>query len=165
MRRGSRPRTIASARRASLTLFAAQVSRGASAAVDQVRVHVLVVAGGVVAHRVEDDRRMVAGGADVERGVAGVAVGRVGVGRLPVVVAEVRLGERDEHAHVVRRPEDLREAQVGAGLAAVVVRVDEVDAEALEPLQALAGRVVAGQRRADLRRCRAGRRRGRCGCR
>ena len=134
-------------------------------AVDHVRVHVLAVAGGVVAHGVEHDRRMVLRGAHVELGVAGVAVVLVGVGRLPVVVAEVRLGEGDEHPHVVRGPQDLREAQVGARLAAVVVRVDEVDAEALQAQQALlrAPRRWPARRRPG--RCPAGRRRGRCGCR
>ena len=92
---------------------------------------------------------MVLRDADVELRVAGVAVGLVGVGRLPVVVAEMRLGERDEHAHVVGGPQDLREAQVRARLAAVVVRVDEVDAEALQPQQALLRRLVGRRRGAD----------------
>ena len=61
----------------------------------------------------------------------------------------MRLGERDEHAHVVGGPQDLGEAQVRARLAAVVVGVNHVDAEALEPLQALAARLVTGQRGAD----------------
>ncbi len=64
----------------------------------------------------------------------GVAVALVGVGGLPVVVAEVGLGEGHQHADVVGGAEDLLEAEMGAGLAAVVVGVDEVDAEALEAL-------------------------------
>ena len=103
-----------------------------------------------MAHRVDHDRRMVLRDAHVELRVPGVAVVLVGVGRLPVVVAEVRLREGDEHPHVVRRPQDLREAQVRARLAAVVVRVDEVDAEALEPQQALPRRLVVRQRGPDL---------------
>src|SRR5947209_18460267 len=63
---------------------------------------------------------------------------------------EMRLRDRDEHAHVVSRPENLREADVGSRFAAVVVRVDEVDTEALEPLEALAGGFVRGPCRADL---------------
>ena len=120
-------------------------------AVDQVGIHVLVVAGRVVAHGVE--RRPTDGcrprGRRTRR-AARSRWSRSASARLPVVVAEMRLRERDEHAHVVGGPQDLREAQVRAGLAAVVVGVDEVDAEALEPLQALAGRRVAGQRGADL---------------
>ncbi len=50
-------------------------------AVDQVGVHVLFVAGRVVAHAVEDDRGMVAGHPRVVLGMAGVAV--VAVGRRP----------------------------------------------------------------------------------
>ena len=150
MRLGSRCLTIASARSASFTLLQGPLVAGVVDAVDHVRVHVLAVAGGVVAHRVHHDRRMVLGRADVELRMAGVAVVPVGVGGLPLVVTEVRLREGDEHPHVVRRPQDLREAQVRAGLAAVVVGVDEIDAEALEALQALAGGVIGGQRRSDL---------------
>ena len=50
---------MASARRASRVLFRDPDGSRIVHAVDQVRVHVLVVARGVVAHRVEDDRRMV----------------------------------------------------------------------------------------------------------
>jgi hypothetical protein len=118
--------------------------------VDQVRVHVLGVARGIVAHGVEDHRRVAARDADVERGMPGVAVGLVRAGRFPIVVAEVRLGEGHQHPHVVGRPQDFGEAQVRAGLAAVVVRVDEIDPEALEPLQALAGPRVCRPRGTDL---------------
>ena len=51
-------------------------------AVDHVRVHVLAVAGGVVAHGVHHDRRMVLRGAHIELRVPGIAVVPVGVGRL-----------------------------------------------------------------------------------
>jgi hypothetical protein len=88
--------------------------------------------------------------AHIESGVARVAVLAVGVGSFPVVMAEMRLGQGDEHPRVVRGPQDLLKAQVRARLAAVVVRVDEVDAEALETLQALAGRAVGGPRGADV---------------
>ena len=37
----------------------------------------------------------------------GIAVVAVGIGRLPVVMAEVRLGEGDEHAHIIGGPQDL----------------------------------------------------------
>ena len=138
MRPGSNFFTMASARRASLALFWLHESRARIVeAVDLVGVHVLVVAGRVVAHGVGHDRRMVLGRADVELGMPGVAVGPIGVGGLPVVMGEVRLRERHEHPHVVRRPQDLREAHVGTRLAAIVVRVDEVDAEALEALHGL----------------------------
>src|SRR5262249_50818652 len=62
--------------------------------VDQVGVHVFAVAGGVVAHAVGHHGRVVLRGSDVELGVPGVAVGRIGVGGLPVVVGEVRLRKR-----------------------------------------------------------------------
>ena len=113
-------------------------------AVDQVGIHVLAVTGRVVAHGVEDDRGMVLGLADVELGMPQISVVAIGFGRLPLVVAEVRLGEGDEHADVVRGPEDLREAQMGTRLAAIVVSVDEVDAEAFESLQAFAHGLVTG---------------------
>jgi hypothetical protein len=111
-------------------------------AVDQVRVHVLVVARSVVAHAVRHHRRVVLGRADVEFRVARVAVGPVGVHGLPVVMAEVRLRQRHEHAHVVRGPQHFRETDMRAGLAAIVVGVDEVDAEALEALQGFPSALV-----------------------
>ncbi len=91
---------------------------------------------------------MVLGGAHVEFRMAGIAVIAVGVGGLPLVVTEMRLRERDEHPYVVRGPQNLGKAQVRARIAAVVVGVDKVDADALETLEALAGGVVGGERRA-----------------
>ncbi len=107
-------------------------------AVDQVGVHVLIVAGGVVAGAVEDHRGMAAGHPGIVCGMAGIAVIALGVGRLPVVMTEMRLGERHQHAHVVGRPEDLAVAQVRARIAIIVVRVHKVDTQALEPLERLA---------------------------
>ena len=69
MRLGSRRRTIASARKASLELFERPGVARVVDAVDHVRIHVFVVAGRVVAHGVEDDRRMVLGHAHVELGM------------------------------------------------------------------------------------------------
>ena len=120
------------------------------AQVDEVGVHVLVVAGRVVAHRIGDDRRMVLGRPHEDLGVLRVAVRAIGVGGLPVVLPEVRLREADEHPRIVGGPQDLREAEVRPGLAAVVVRVDEVDAEAAHPLHRLAGRLVRRRPRPDL---------------
>jgi hypothetical protein len=49
------------------------------------------------------------------------------------------LREGDEHPHVVGRAEDLLETEVGPRLAAVVVGVDEVDADPFQSQQALFG--------------------------
>ena len=127
--------------------FASRISRP----IDHIRVHVLAVARRVVACGVGHDRRMVAGHAREERRVMRIAVGLVRVGIVPIVVAEVRLGKGDQHAHVVRGSQDLREAQMGPRLTAVVVGVHEVDPGALQTLQAFAGPLVARQRRTDLR--------------
>ena len=45
----------------------------------------------------------------------------------------MRLGKCHQHSGIVGGPQDLGEAQVRARLAAVVVRVNEVDAELLHP--------------------------------
>ena len=119
-------------------------------AVNPVGVHVLGVAGRVVAHRVQDHGRVIARRTDVEGGMFCVAVALVRVVGLPIVLPEMRLRERDQHAHVVSGFEDLRKAQVRAWLAAVVVRVDEVDADVLESPQAFPGDIVAGPQSADL---------------
>ena len=147
MRAGSRRLTMASQRNASLALRSAHWSRGLLFPSIISGVHILVVTGGIVAHRVAHHRRVAARDAHVERRVARVAVGLVGVRRLPIVRAEVRLRQRHQHPRVVRRAQDLREAQVRAGLAAVVVRVDEVDAETLEAQEALLGRRRRSPRR------------------
>ncbi len=63
----------------------------------------------------------------------------------------MRLRERHEHPGVVSRPQNLREAQVRAGLAIVVVRINEVDPDALEALQTFPRTVVARERGAHLR--------------
>jgi hypothetical protein len=75
----------------------------------------------------------------------------VGVRGPPVVVAEVRLRESHQHPGVVRRPQDLGETEVRPRLATVVVGVDEVDPEAFQPLEALAGGRIVGERGAHLR--------------
>src|SRR5262245_8351192 len=93
---------------------------------------------------------MVLGPAYVELGVPPVAVGRIGILRLPLVVTEVRLGEGDEHPHIIRGPKDLGKTQVRPRLAAIVVGIYQVDPDRLEPLEALASTCVAGQRGADL---------------
>jgi len=119
-------------------------------AIDKVGVHVVMIPGGVVAHGVHHHRRMVVCGADIIGSVTGISIGGVGACARPVVVAEMRLRERDQHADIVRCPEDLLETQVGARLAAVVVGVDAVDPEALESFEALAGGPISGQGGADL---------------
>ena len=119
-------------------------------AVDHVRIHVLAVAGRVVAGGIADHRRMVLGHAHVELRVPRIAVGLVRVRRGPVVVAEVRLGEGHQHSFVVGGPQHLLEADMRARFAAVVVRVDEVDPEALEALQGRPGAVVTGRGGAEL---------------
>ena len=117
--------------------------------VDHGWIHVLVVTGGVVAHRIGDHGRMIAGDASIELGMAGVAVFLVGVGRFPVVMREVRLREGNQHSDVVGRSQDFREAQMRPRLAIVVVRIDKVDAEALEPEQTFPRRRVSGLCGAD----------------
>ena len=103
---------------------------------------ILVVTCRIVAHRVADHRRVAAHDAHVERRVACVAVGLVGVWRLPIVRTEMRLRQRHQYPRVVRGAQDFREAQVRAGLAAVVVRVHKVDPKTLEAQEALLGRCV-----------------------
>ena len=60
------------------------------------------------------------------------------------------LGKTDQHADIVRSAQDLREAEVRTRLTVVVVGIDEVDPEALQPLQALPRGRVRRLRRADL---------------
>ena len=88
--------------------------------------------------------------AHVSLGVPRVAVVLVRLGRLPVVMAEMRLREGHQHPHVIRRPQDFREAEVRARFAAIVVGVDEVDAETLQALQAFPRARVGGPCRAHL---------------
>src|SRR5262245_54667482 len=57
-------------------------------------------------------------------------------------MGEVGLGQRHEHPDVVGGPEYLRETDVRAGLAAVIMGVDEVNAETLEPPQRLPRSVI-----------------------
>ena len=83
--------------------------------------------------------------ADVEPGVVGVAVLFRGGGHLPIVLGEMGLREGHQHPHVVRRAEDLLEAEVASRLAAIVMGVDEIDADPFQPQQALLGPVVAGR--------------------
>ena len=73
-----------------------------------------------------------------------LAVGPIGVGRLPVVVAEMRLGERDQHASVIGGAQHFGVLEVRARLAAVVVGVNHIDAEGLESLEGLASGIVSG---------------------
>ena len=150
MRAGSRRLTMASQRNASAGVAVGPLVPGIAQPVHHQGVHVLVVTGGIVAHGVAHHRRMAPRHAHVERRVARVAVGLVGVRRLPVVGAEVRLRQRHQHPRVIRRAQDLREAQVRARLAAVVVGVNEIDPETLEAQQALLGRLVGRQRGAHL---------------
>ena len=105
-----------------------QITRGQDA-VDHVRVHVFVVPGCIVARGVHHDRRMVLGGTHVEFRVPGVSVVLVGIGRPPLVLAEMGLGKGYEHPYVIRGSQDLRKPQVGARLAAIIVSVDEIDAK------------------------------------
>src|ERR1041385_6166286 len=65
-------------------------------------------------------------------------------------MAEVRLRERDQRSLVVSRAQNFLEAEMRAGFASVVVRVNEIDANALEPLESFARTVVGREGRADL---------------
>ena len=112
--------------------------------------HVFAVPGGVVAHGVKHDRRMVLGRADIEFRMARHSHCSGRHRGLPIVLAEMRLGERDEHAHVVRGAQNLRKTQVRARLTAIVVSVDAVDADAFEAQQALLRRRVSRRRGPDL---------------
>ncbi|MHC4286356.1 MAG: hypothetical protein ACYSWZ_25825, partial [Planctomycetota bacterium] len=94
-------------------------------------VHVLAIAGRVMAHGVEHDRRMIPGCPHIELGN--------GIGRFPFVLAKVRLRKGHEHSHIICCGQDLCKAQMCSRLAAVVVRIDEIDPEALKPLQTLPG--------------------------
>ena len=113
-------------------------------------VHVIGVASRVVARGVEHNRRMALRNAHVVFRVARITVLLVRIRSIPVVVAEVGLGESHQHSNVVRGPENLRETQVRARFAPVVVRVDEVDPEGHQAQHALFRAVVAGPRRPDL---------------
>src|SRR5438132_836493 len=84
--------------------------------------------------------------AHVELGVLRIAVSLIGLRRLPFILAEMWLGKRDEHPLVVRSPQNLGKTQMRARLTPVVVRVNEVDAEAFEPLHALFRCVVCRPR-------------------
>src|SRR5258706_212188 len=83
--------------------------------------------------------------------MAGIPIVLVGVGRLPVVMAEVRLRQCDQHAGVICRLENLGEAQMRTWFATVVVSVNQVDADALEPFQRFARGLVGGKGRPNLR--------------
>src|SRR3954471_18689533 len=65
-------------------------------------------------------------------------------------MAEMRLREGDQHAGVISCFEDFFKTEVVTGLAAVIVSVDEVDAETFETLKTFAGAGVGGKCRADL---------------
>src|SRR6516225_5292114 len=91
---------------------------------------------------------MILGSAHVELRMARIVT--VGVRGFPVVMPEVRLREADQHADVVGRPENFREADVRAGLAAVIVCVNEVDSKALEALHRFDGARVTGRTSAEL---------------
>ena len=80
-----------------------------------------------------------------------VAGGPVRVRRFPIIRAEMGLRERHQHAGVVRRAQDFGETQMRAWFATVIVRIDKVDAEALEAQQALLRRRVGRRRGPDLR--------------
>ena len=125
------------------------VARGVDA-VDEMGVHVFAVAGGVVTHGVHDDGWVILCDADVELSVLGVAVCEIGIGGIPLVMREVRLREGDQHAEVVGGTEDFGKAQVVTRLAAVIVRINEVDAEALEAANAFLCTVVCRPGRTDL---------------
>src|SRR5262249_26901440 len=114
-------------------------------------IHIFAVAGRVVTHGVSHDRRMILRTPNVELGVTSVAVVRVGIGFLPVVLAEMWLRKGDEHPNVVGGPEDLGKAEVRTRLAPVVVCIHEIDARSLQPRQSLLGPVVTGQRSIHLR--------------
>jgi hypothetical protein len=63
--------------------------------VNHIRVHVLVVASGVVTHGIHHHGRMILRSARIEFCMARVAIGRVGVGGLPIVMAENAAGLGD----------------------------------------------------------------------
>src|SRR5215213_9220792 len=87
----------------------------------------------------------------IKLGVTRIAVGLIGVGRFPLVMAEVRLRERDKHSDVVSSSQNFLEAKMCARFTAVVVSIDKIDPDALEPIETFSRTVVSRQRRADLR--------------
>src|SRR5438034_5570201 len=93
---------------------------------------------------------MILGGADVELGVAGIAIVLVGFGCLPVVMTEMGLGKGDQHPGIVCSLQDFRKAQMCSRLATVVMGVNKIDSEALEALKAFACGLVSCQRGANL---------------
>lgn len=80
--------------------------------IHMIRIHSSFIAERVVVHGVHYNRRVILGHAHIELCVPGVAVSLVRVGRVPVVVAIMRLGERDQHTHLIRGSQNLLETQV-----------------------------------------------------
>ena len=81
-------------------------------AIEQIRIHVFVITGCVVAHAVGDHSGMILGNANEEFRVPRISICPVGAFSFPVVMAEVWLRERDEHPDIVGRPQDLRKADI-----------------------------------------------------
>src|SRR3954447_12591813 len=103
-----------------------------------------------MAHGVEGHGRMIPRSASVKLRVAGVAIVRIRIGSRPLILAEMRLRKGDEHSFLIRRLENLREAQMRAGLTAVIMVVNEVDSKTLKPLQTFVRSVQRGPRRPHL---------------
>ena len=90
------------------------------------------IAAKIVIHRIHHHGGMILRRPHIKRRVARV-IGRSLLRIFPVIIIHMRHGKRDEHADIIRRPENFREPKVLARLAAVVMRVDEIDAERFEP--------------------------------
>ena len=119
--------------------------------INLIRVHVFLVTRGVVTHYVHHNGGMIPSCAHVEVRMSSVAVVLVGGRGFPIIVAKMRLREPNEHSHFIGGSENLRETQMRAGLATVVVGVNVVDPKTLEAFEALADTLVGRQCGADLR--------------
>src|SRR5579862_8271236 len=78
----------------------------------------------------------------VKRGMAGVAVVRVGIGSFPIVIAEMELREGNEHPGIVGRAQYFLEGKVRPRIAVVVVRINKIDAETLQAAEGLLRGVI-----------------------
>ncbi len=86
----------------------------------------------------------------VERRMGDVAVGLIRVRAFPVIGAEVRLRQSDQHPRVIGGAQNFCKAQMRAGFAVVIVGVNEVDPKTLQAQQTLPGSGVSRQRRSHL---------------
>jgi hypothetical protein len=93
---------------------------------------------------------MISGLPHIELGVLRVPVRRVGIRSCPAVLAKVGLRKCQEYTFIISRPQDIFEGPMCTRFAAIVVRVDEIDAEALKPLECRAGGFVTRRVRVAL---------------